>query len=173
KLALKRNIKIVVIPQEKKLEDIYITIETIARYINKNDRALEIINTMKKKLKDGLKPKSFKKVYVDLDYDFWTCGSESFISDVILKAGGVNIFNDVKLGYFKTNWEEIVRRNPDVILIVSSRNPDEFKSLISWQKVSAIKNSKVYKFSEYEREIISRPTPRIVGIVQNLRKIFQ
>ncbi len=172
--AKKRGIKIVVIPQEKRVDDIYTTIKTIAKYLKKEDKALELIKQMKARinLKEA-RIKTLKKVYIDLDFDFWTCGSESFISDVISKAGGVNIFNDVKQGYFKTSWEEIVRRNPDVILIISSRKPDEFISFTSSQKVSAIKNLKVYKFSDSERDIISRPAPRIVEIIDKLREILQ
>jgi iron complex transport system substrate-binding protein len=46
----------------------------------------------------------------------WTVGSVSPVNDIINAAGGENIFADEKQGTFATTDEEIVRRNPEIIL---------------------------------------------------------
>lgn len=45
------------------------------------------------------------------------------INAVITLAGGRNVFGDVDKAYQKVGWEEIVRRNPDVILVITYAKP--------------------------------------------------
>lgn len=45
-----------------------------------------------------------------------TAGSAALIDDLIARAGGENIFPDVT-SYKQVSWEEVVKRNPDVIVV--------------------------------------------------------
>ncbi|MCD0453503.1 ABC transporter substrate-binding protein [Actinocorallia sp. API 0066] len=45
-----------------------------------------------------------------------TAGSRALIDDLITRAGGSNIFPEVT-SYTQVSWEEVVKRNPDVIVV--------------------------------------------------------
>lgn len=45
-------------------------------------------------------------------------GNRQTINAVIARAGGRNVFADLDRAYERVGWEEIVRRDPDVILII-------------------------------------------------------
>jgi iron complex transport system substrate-binding protein len=38
--------------------------------------------------------------------------------DMIKRAGGISIFDDIEKGWATPSWEEVVARDPDVILIL-------------------------------------------------------
>lgn len=164
-----KNIKIILIENEKTIDDIYKTIKIIGKYTNKEEESIDLISSMNKKIKKI--KKSYKKIYIEIDNDNWTCGSESFISDVISKAGGINIFNDIKKDYFKTDWEEIVKRNPEVIILINNKKENIISQNLS-SKIDAVKNQKIYELDEIKRDIISRPSPRIVDIIEYLNRLF-
>ena len=57
------------------------------------------------------------RVYVEVNHEGpWTTGGKSALNDLLEAAGGQNIFADRNEGVFVTTNEEIVRRNPEVIL---------------------------------------------------------
>jgi iron complex transport system substrate-binding protein len=167
----KKNIKIVVLNSEKNIKDIYDTIKTIAKYIKKENEAEKLIKKMKDEISSFNIKKKYRKVYIELDKDYWTCGNQSFISDVISQSGGINIFNDLNKDYFKTNWEEIIKRNPDIVILLSE-SIDNFLKRPASKQINAVKNGKVYFFTDQDRDLISRPTPRVVKIIEKLSKII-
>lgn len=167
-----KKIKIVYIPNEKKIDDIEKTIEIIAQNLNRKKEGKILIEKFRKEI-SSLKSdnKKSEKVFIELDSGFWTCGKNSFINDVIEISGGKNIFSDVEKDYFKVSWESVLNKNPDII--ISLNTPAEyFYKLALSDKISAIKNRKVYKLTEEERDIISRPSPRITLIIKKLKTIF-
>lgn len=170
RFAKKKSIKVVIIPSEKDINDIYKTINIIAKHLNKEVEAKNIIKRMRKEIERYSTMKSYKKVYIEIDRDMWTCGKDSFISDVISKAGGINIFNDVDKSYFKTSWEEVIKRNPDVIIILSGEKKEDFITRNMIEKIAAYKNSMIYELSQEERDLMVRPTPSVVNMITKLNK---
>jgi len=166
----KLNSRIVVLKQEKDINDIYLTIKTIGKYIKREEQSKELISKIKKSIPANIN-KKYLKVYIEVDKGGWSAGSESFISDVVSKAGGINIFSDIKTPYFKAEWEEVLKRNPDYILLLNTKI-DEFKKRPMAAEMKAVKNSNIYLFNEQERDIISRPSPRVVGIIKKLSELF-
>lgn len=91
-------------------------------------------------------------------YEVWTpplmsVGYTSFISDVISKAGGQNIFENETQQYPTVSSETIVQKNPDVILLPTEMaNPgeapfygsvDQVKARPGWSAINAVKNNRV------------------------------
>ncbi|MEF3281049.1 MAG: ABC transporter substrate-binding protein [Elusimicrobiota bacterium] len=164
------NAQIVVLNEEKNIDDIYKTIKTIAKYLNKEEEGVKLVSWMKKEIKNF--NKSYKKVYVEIDNGGWSCGSDSFISDVISKSGGINIFNNVKKSYFKSNWEEVVKRDPQVVMLLNT-DYDEFLKRPMIKNIRASKENKIFKLNNEERDILSRPSPRIVTIIKRLNEMIK
>ncbi|MDX3752403.1 ABC transporter substrate-binding protein [Streptomyces sp. AK08-02] len=80
----------------------------------------------------------------------FTSGRYAAPEEVISKAGGVNIMNDLDDSWTTVGWETVVERDPDVIVIcdygdVSARQKRDF--LLSYpplKNVSAVKHKRVF-----------------------------
>ncbi len=101
-----------------------------------------------------------------------TAGSQTFIADVILRAGGISISNDLRGEWPHLSLEEVLKRNPDVILFPQTEafapGLDEFQNLPGWRDMPAVKNQRVYFVSE----TIMRPCPRLIDALENLAGIL-
>lgn len=101
---------------------------------------------------------------------FMSVGGNTFISDVITKAGGKNIFAEL------SNWptvseEAIIAENPDVILIPASSGVtvEAVADRAGWSDVSAVKNNKVFIVDD---NLYSRPSPRIGETIKQLSDLL-
>jgi iron complex transport system substrate-binding protein len=77
------------------------------------------------------------------------------MNDVIEKAGGINIFCNVKEAYPTTGSEVIITSNPDVILlpanmgdIISYVSVNDVKARPGWNTINAVKNNRIYVLEE-------------------------
>ena len=69
-----------------------------------------------------------------------TCGKNSYISQLIEIAGGVNIGNSVDSASFNVGTEFLYKSNPDVIFLMTSEKPKS-----AWKRLKAVKNNAVYR----------------------------
>lgn len=99
-------------------EDFY----NLGKIFNMEEKAEEIVSAMKAQIaavEEAVAGKEPVKVFV---YDMmqengaYTCGN-NFTATLIRHAGGENIFSDLDTTWATVGWEEIVERNPDVIVI--------------------------------------------------------
>ena len=96
-------------------------------------------------------------------------GGSSFINSVISAAGGDNIFGDSVSEYPKVSPEEIVKRNPDVIVMLydgEGKDRNDIKLTNAW------KNNAVYSLRKDQLDTILRPGPRIIEGIKTLEKLF-
>ena len=82
---------------------------------------------------------------------------KSYTGNLVQICGGNNVFNEGNSSYIQVNMEEIIKANPDKILVTMHALPDETKKTVaeelakdSWKSINAVKNNKViYLDSEY------------------------
>ena len=107
-------------------------------------------------------------VLVVLDQDLWTVGPGSFMDDVLSHAGGVNVVQDVDMQYLQISMEDVLDKDPDVILVTI---PEEFiaglKSRPGWSDLRAVKEGKVYFV---DGDLTSRQGPSIVDGVKEIAR---
>lgn len=90
----------------------------------------------------------------------YTVGPGSFIDDLIKIAGGVNVFATAKSPYPTVSGEEIIRADPDVIVLgdaLYGTSIDSIAQRPGWSALSAVKNKRVYA----GLSVFSRPGPRL------------
>ncbi|RLE51354.1 MAG: cobalamin-binding protein [Candidatus Methanomethylicota archaeon] len=116
------------------------------------------------------------KVYYELWYDpLMSAGPGTFISDLIFMAGGENIFSDAKTQYPIVSAEEVIARNPDVIVLPDSYmmyysiSAEQVKSRPGWDAINAVKNNRIYFVDE---DLLVRPGPRLIDGLEELAKII-
>jgi len=105
------------------------------------------------------------EVFVEIwDKPLMTAGKSTFFNDLIEMAGGLNTFADSKTAYPTISVEKLIEKNPDVIILTTSRRDNVLCNSL-YKGIKAVKNSRVYAINP---DIIARPTPRIVEAVELL-----
>ena len=110
----------------------------------------------------------------------WTPGPGTFSTDVIQRAGGRNISDELKSGTWGVySLEKIVAKNPEVILSTVHEAQDVEKSTQSlialakgmsgWKNIRAIKNGRVVLLPE---DWLLRPTPRMIKAIEQLAQML-
>jgi len=102
-----------------------------------------------------------------------TAGSGTFISNVIQRAGGVSISDDLKGEWPHMGLEDVLKRAPDVILFPKTDTfapgLDEFQKLPGWRDLAAVKNHRLYLVAE----TIMRPSPRLIDSLEEVARILR
>ncbi|MCC3863048.1 heme ABC transporter substrate-binding protein IsdE [Terrisporobacter petrolearius] len=131
------------------------TILDLGKEFNKKEKAKAIIEELEKKEKElTLNNKKNDEEVLIL---FGAPGSVmistdlSYVGNLVKIAGGNNIFESKTSSFMQVNMEEIIKRNPDKILIMTHAVPEEAKKTVeeeftkeTWKQLDAIKNNKVY-----------------------------
>jgi iron complex transport system substrate-binding protein len=120
-------------------------------------------------------------VYYEVWYDptsLWTAGSKAWQNELIVKAGGINIFADQDLDYFQSSAEAVIERSPDVILLPEEGmgkgapfwvSLDAVKARPGWSSISAVQNDRLVKV---DSNTIARAGPRVADIIEDLANAF-
>jgi iron complex transport system substrate-binding protein len=104
------------------LEDTYNDLRNLGRIFDVQDRANDLIATMQAQVAEIRKdlPTNRPRVFL---YDSgedraMTSGRLGMPKALIDAAGGRNILDDLETSWTRVNWENVVERNPEVIVIV-------------------------------------------------------
>ena len=101
----------------------------------------------------------------------YTAGSDTFIDLLIVAAGGENVVTFKN--YAQISSEELVKQNPDIILLGDAKFGTTVESVgkrAGWNAIAAVKNNKVLPFDD---DLASRPGPRLVDGLETMAKVFQ
>ena len=103
-------------------------------------------------------------------------GPKNFVDELVTWVGGLNILSDAKEPYPLISKEQLIQRDPDVIIdsIPSSEmTPQQLEAERgSWKKFSglkAVRNGRVYTLTRDDYLI---PGPTMAGLAEYLSKIF-
>lgn len=93
-----------------------------------------------------------------------TIGRGSFLSELVERAGGENLFADVTASSGVVSIEAVAARNPDLIFM-TTEGPSSFASRPEWQVVPAVREHRFLRVSGSEFE---RPSPRAPAAIREL-----
>jgi len=152
---------------------LYDTINEIGKYLKKENKADSLIHFMQTSIEAIIVPEKSPAIYVEIyNKPLMTVSSDSFVGDVILKAGLRNIFPELPREYCSVSAEKVVELNPDIILITYPHvNKADIKDRLGWDIVSAIKNNMVFTTEDIDPDIILRAGPRIVQGIKALSQL--
>ncbi|TDB76956.1 ABC transporter substrate-binding protein [Micromonospora sp. KC723] len=100
------------------VEDTYADLKNLGELFGVPDTAEAVVTKLRGEV-DAVKPVSGDPkvfVYSGGKEKPTTPGAHSLVDDLLRRAGATNAFPEVT-GYGQVNWEELVKRNPDAILI--------------------------------------------------------
>ncbi len=128
-----------------RIEDVYDDILNVGRIFGVEDQALKLIESMKQEIDQvreqiGSVEKPLRVFAFDSgDQAAFTAG-QSLSTQLIEFAGGKNIFDDVAKSWAEVSWEEVVSRDPEVILIYDYDQPSAEEKIQFLKNHSALKN---------------------------------
>ncbi len=93
-----------------------------------------------------------------------TIGRGSFLSELVERAGGENLFADVTASSGVVSIEAVAARNPDLIF-TTTEGPSSFASRPEWQVVPAVREHRFLRVSGSE---FNRPSPRAPAAIRQL-----
>lgn len=162
------------------LEDIYQEITDLGKIFKVEDKAADFIADQQKRIEavskkvEGQGPVKVM-VYDSGNAGVLTCTGTNFETLLINEAGGKNVFDDItEKQWMRVSYEEILKRNPDVIVIHDYDSPSveekiaEIKANPSLAQLDAVKNE---RFVIMELESVL-PGDRMAHAVEKFAKGF-
>lgn len=154
----------VFISQPASIDDVLSEIKIIGAVLGREPRADSVIAAMKVRLDSVsmIVGSDTPAVYVEISASpLMGVGKGSFLNDVIHRAGGRNIFSDIDQAYPIISAEQVLRRDPDVIVILHPlAGKRDVARRMGWSKIEAVKNGRVY--DDLSEDLLLRPGPRVV-----------
>ncbi len=95
-----------------------------------------------------------------------TIGRGSFLNELVERAGGTNLFEDVNASAGTVSIEAVAARDPDLILTTSA-GPASFARRPEWQVVRAVRQ---HRFLPVTGSEFNRPSPRAPEAIRALAR---
>jgi iron complex transport system substrate-binding protein len=116
------------------------------------------------------------RVYHEIDASdptkIFTVGPGSYINDLIDIAGGTNIAARAASAYPQLSAEEILRTDPEIIVLAASdyaAKPAQVAARQGWSVIAAVKNGRIFTI---EPNLINRPGPRVGEAAEAYAKLL-
>lgn len=166
------GIAVYVMPENDSFDNICAGFVSLGNLIGREDTAKAVVAGARKRISriEGLvKGKPRPRV-------FWEVGAQplitvsdgSFVNDFITRANGVNVFAGMKRRYPQISREEVIARNPEVIILVTMGDVTRGEET-AWRKfgqLAAIRTSRIYTLHE---TLFTDPTP--VAIADGVERV--
>ncbi|MHA1819183.1 MAG: ABC transporter substrate-binding protein [Promethearchaeota archaeon] len=168
------GIALVVMQENNTIESIIQNIFNIGKLVDAELNASSLKAHMYQKLWNitnqtaTINESSKLKVYFEIWETPMAVGNQSFINDMIIKAGGKNIFGNISQQYPTVQNEDIINLNPDVIFITQHSAAWYSQSVCNrtgYNNINACINNRVYSVDD---DMYLRPGPRIVDALENM-----
>jgi ABC-type Fe3+-hydroxamate transport system substrate-binding protein len=118
---------------------------------------------------DAEKPKVLLQL---AEKPIFVAGGLGILNDIIMRCGGINIFQALNKISFETDINAVLQRNPAMIIMLSSVEGWHKTSSSMWQhwsSLAAVKNKHIFQLSS---DGISQFSPQILSGVKNICDIL-
>lgn len=162
------------------MDDMYNDLLNLGLIFQIENRAKKLVDAYRsdlKKFTQKLESIPTKKVFVyDSGEDTpFTAGRYAMPTALIEAAGGVNIMDDFQKSWGTVTWEEVIDRNPEVVVIVNygkvtaEQKRKFMMSNPAFANIDAVKNDRFVTLEYVE----ATPGPRNIKAIKKLAKAFR
>lgn len=179
--SLEERGQTVIVLYPKKFEDVLGNILLVGKATGQVSEAEALVADMRKKtqeIADKTKNAMRPRVYVECFFDggYWSFGAESYVTELISMAGGINVFAGFPGNYMAVSTEVVAKANPEIIIISKGSmaiacglTPETIKARPGWDAISAVQHNRIY---EVEESIMVRGGPRLIEALEEIAKII-
>jgi iron complex transport system substrate-binding protein len=155
------------------LDGILEDIQMVGKITGKEEEASKLMAQMENRIKTITdKTKNLEErprvFYITWDDPLWSVGSETTAQELIDKAAGVNIFQDIT-GHRTVDLELVIAHNPEIIIACTGHGEAKDKPF-EWAKselrlgvTEARKNNRIHQI---DADLVTRTGPRIVDALE-------
>jgi iron complex transport system substrate-binding protein len=166
----------VYVSNPRSLAGIYRSLEALGTLTGSERASRALVDSLARReraLRDSAAGKAPVGVLLIVSLEPLMCaGKGTFIDELITEAGGRNIARQAPGSYPVYSREQVIRDDPDVIIVTSDALPAH-ASLAelypAWRSVSALKRGRVVSI---DPDIVSRPGPRALDALDSLFHIL-
>ena len=163
------------------LKEIIQSVTKLGKILQQEQKALEIVNSLQKRIKNIQNSKNKKTPRVlALEWiePFFTAGH--WVPGMIELAGGINLISKTGEHSRRMNIDEVLNSNPDIIILMpcgfdTDRTISEYNSILknnhAWNSLNAVKNNQI--FAVDANSFFSKPSIRTIEGLEILAKIIQ
>lgn len=157
-LAESLGIPLVRVPGER-VEDIASALRQIGRIAGTSSTAEAAAQAFERALRELEPAATSVNVFYQIGQQpLYTVGGRHFISDLITRCGGRNVFEDLTEAAPAVSLEAVIASDPDVILTGEAAVDDARKLWAQWPSMQAVANDHVLGLPA---DIVTRPGPRL------------
>jgi iron complex transport system substrate-binding protein len=172
KILEKLGIKIIFLPVSTSIESIINDVIFIADLLDADERGEEIAADMRREISFFRETSAMindkYSVYFEIEPvpHAVSFGQDVFLDEMLTLIGAKNIFSD-QTGFFVVNLEEVITRNPDVILtnVSEADSVAELSRRTGFTNINACKNKRIYFIDSNES---ARPSPNIIKALHKM-----
>jgi iron complex transport system substrate-binding protein len=165
------------VTKPKDIEGIYKSINDVGKIIGAESSAYALIRSMRGRqltvTSQAAKSPKMKILTIISLQPLISAGNGTFINELIKMAGGENIVSGTVLPYPILNREEVLKQNPDIIVVMDDvvKNQEEvLRFFPEWKNINAFRSRKVFLV---DGDILSRPGPRIIEGLEKISSIIR
>jgi iron complex transport system substrate-binding protein len=147
------------------LDGIYASIEKVGA-VFKSATSGAIIEEMRKRVEAISKQTANidkPRVFVQLDRSLFTIGRDSYLTDLVTRAGGKSVTGNIEKAYAQLSKEAAIALDPEIIIL--SESTDNKEPADVFKNSAAFRNSRLYRINA---DILSRPGPRVVEALEQI-----
>ena len=167
----------VYVTNPKTLDEILEMVLAIGRITGKEREAKKLTLDLKNRVKNLsslVNGRRKKSVFFQVGGEpIITVGRDTVHNQLITLAGGVNIAGGEKTLYPRYSVEEVVARQPEVIILTSMKYEADVSNILNkwkkWPHIPAVKDNRLHII---DTDLIDRSSPRIVDALEEMVKII-
>ena len=155
------------------LEEVFHAIETLGELFGEHDRSASLGADLRKRageVEAAVKQVKPVTVFYQVSGEpLYTIGRESYLTDLVRRAGGMSVTADVPGAFPRFSDEAALAARPGAIILSTGGSMGEANSTVasSLKNSPAVLNNRVYKI---DGDYLSRPGPRLVDGLEEMAR---
>jgi iron complex transport system substrate-binding protein len=163
----------VYVTNPRSLDEVFHSIETLGDLFGHHDGAAGIVADLRRRA-DAVEVKTravkpIKIFYQVSNEPLYTIGRESYLTDMVRRAGGVSVTADVPTAFPRFSDEAALAARPEAIILPTGGSMGTANSTvaIALKQSPAALNNRIYKINE---DHLQRPGPRLVDGLEEMAR---
>ncbi len=163
----------VYVTNPQSLDDIFRSIQTLGDLFGEPDRAAKLIADLRRRAdaaEAATKQTKPVKVFYQLSGEpLYTIGRESYLTDLVRRAGGISATADVPGAFPRFSDEAALAAKPEAIILPTggSMGTANAKIAAPLKNSPAALNNRIYKIND---DYLSRPGPRLIEGLEEMAR---
>ncbi len=155
------------------LAEVFRSIETLGDLLGQHDQATKLATELRAraaKVDDAIKQaKPIRVFYQVSDQPLYTIGRDSYLTDLVRRAGGISVTADVPTAFPRFSDEDALASKPEAIILPTGGSMGNANSTVApaLKTSPAVLNNRVYKINE---DHLQRPGPRLVDGLEEMAR---